>query len=180
VIVLSKVDLADAGRIRETEAWMAGINRFAQRVPVTRGEVDPALLLDTTSNPWTHAPPHEPRLTRAHQPAEHAPDIDTVALRFDDPVPHAAFDVFLDTLVRLRGADLLRVKGIVRFDDAPQALVVQGVRHVFDAPRPLPVDAAAPAGSALVVIARQLRAEHVHALWHAVSALAAGSREPGR
>jgi G3E family GTPase len=81
--------------------------------------------------------------------------------------------VFLDTLVRLRGTDLLRVKGILRFDDTPRPMVVQGVRHVFDALRPLPDGATAPAASVLVVIARQLPAEHVDTLWRAVRALAA-------
>ena len=37
---------------------------------------------------------------------------------------------FISTLVELRGADLLRVKGFVPVEDG--LVAVQGVRHVFD------------------------------------------------
>jgi G3E family GTPase len=172
VVVLSKADLANAAQLREAEAWVSGINEFARLAPAAHGDIDHALLLDAASETWAHAPAAA-RRSVAHRPGEHPRDIDTVALRFDDPVPHAAFDVFLDTLVRLRGTDLLRVKGILRFDDTARPMVVQGVRHVFDALRPLPDGATAPAASVLVVIARRLPAEHVDTLWRAVRALAA-------
>jgi G3E family GTPase len=173
VIVLSKIDLADADDVRNTEAWVSGINRLARLAPATRGEIDASILLDAPSSSWEHAPQALQSASIAHRPADHPADIETIALRFDDPVPHAAFDVFIDALVRLRGPDLLRVKGILRFDDAPQPVVVQGVRHVFDALRPLPANAAAPPGSILVLITRSLPAADVAALWRAMSALAA-------
>jgi G3E family GTPase len=175
VVVLSKVDLADAEALHATEAWVADINGFARLARSARGDVDHALLLDAAAAPWTHVPQATRGRSVMHAPGEHPRDIDTVALRFDDPVPHAAFDVFLDTLVRLRGPDLLRVKGILRFDDMPQPIVVQGVRHVFDALRPLPHPAAANAGSALVLIARRLPSEQVEALWRAVRAFTEAS-----
>lgn len=172
VVVLAKADRADADSLRAAEAWATNVNAFANYVSVAHGAIDAGLLLGDESSAWAHVPHAVRDRAALHAPADHPQDIAGFVLRFDAPVPHAAFDVFLDTLVRLRGADLLRVKGIVRFDDTPQPMLVQGVRHVFDAPRPWPATASSPAGSTLVVIARRLSADDVRALWLALCAIA--------
>ena len=64
----------------------------------------------------------------------HNSAIRSFALRFDQPVRRELLQRFLSTLVDLRGADLLRVKGFVPVEDG--LVAVQGVRHVFDRLRP--------------------------------------------
>lgn len=172
VVVLSKVDRATADALRGAEAWVMRINAFAKCVAAAHGAIDAGLLLENAPSAWMHAPRAMRGGGRQHRATDHPQDIAGFALRFDDPVPHAAFDAFLDTLVRLRGADLLRIKGIVRFDDLPQPMLVQGVRHVFDAPRPWPAATTSLPGSILVLIARRLSAEEVRALWLSLRAIA--------
>lgn len=56
----------------------------------------------------------------------------TQTLRFDKAFTWVAFSEALDLLTRLRGADLLRMKGIVNVEGAP--VVVQGVQHLIQPP----------------------------------------------
>jgi G3E family GTPase len=172
VVILSKPDRASDGALCAAEAWVGAINAFATCVRAAHGVIDAALLLGSAPSAWMRAPHAVRSAAAVHTRAEHPSDIAAIALRLDDPVPHAAFQVFLDTLVRLRGADLLRVKGILQFDDMPQPMLVQGVRHVFDVPRPWPATATSPAESTLVLIARRLSHDDVRALWLGVRAVA--------
>jgi G3E family GTPase len=73
---------------------------------------------------------------------------------------------FLAVLVDLRGADLLRVKGVLALDDG-QYVAVQGVRHVFDRLRTVP----AVEATGLVFITREVQEREVRALWEAMSEL---------
>jgi G3E family GTPase len=77
---------------------------------------------------------------------------------------------FIGTLVDLRGADLLRVKGIVPLEGEGQVMV-QGVRHVFDRLRP--VEGGEPA---LVFITNGIDQGEVEALWRALRGLQSGVR----
>ena len=70
----------------------------------------------------------------------------------------------------LRGADLLRVKGIVALDGG-EHVAVQGVRHVFDRLRPI----ANRPSTGLVFITQNMARHDVVALWQAMSSLKGSS-----
>jgi G3E family GTPase len=80
-------------------------------------------------------------------------------------VPHALLERFLGLLVELRGAGLLRVKGVVAVEDG-QRVLVQGVRHVFDRLRPVALPE-----TGLVFVADRVEKSEVQALWQAMSKL---------
>jgi G3E family GTPase len=152
VVVLSKVDrAADAAA---AEAEVRGVNPAVECIPASYGEVDARMILQAQpgTEPVFAAPP------------AHASSIRSFALKFEQPVRRALLQQFLATLVELRGADLLRVKGIVPVEDG--LVLVQGVRHVFDRFRP--VAAGAPA---LVFITNGVEKRDVEALWRALKAL---------
>jgi G3E family GTPase len=154
VVVLSKIDRA--GDTIAAEGEVQATNPAAQRLAAKYGEVDAAALLDAkpgTDHGFSAAPVH-------------GSTIRTFALRFEQPVRRELLQQFLSTLVELRGADLLRVKGIVRLTD-DQSVVVQGVRHVFDRLRP--VKQGEPA---LVFITNGVERSEVQALWDAMKGLA--------
>jgi G3E family GTPase len=98
--------------------------------------------------------------TPAHEGA-----IRSFVLRFDQPVRRALLQQFMSTLIELRGADLLRVKGFVPVESG--LVAVQGVRHVFDRLRP--VERGEPA---LVFITNGVSQGEVQALWQAMKGLA--------
>jgi G3E family GTPase len=151
VVVLSKVDrAADTSR---AEAEVRQLNAGAICIPARFGDVEPAALLSAESRPhdFSAAPSHDSAIR-------------TFALRFDQPVRRELLQQFLSTLVDLRGADLLRVKGFVPVEGG--LLAVQGVRHVFDRLRP-----AQRGEPALVFITHRVDKGEVEALWQAMQRL---------
>jgi G3E family GTPase len=152
VLVLSKTDRVAS--FSGVEEEIRSINSNARCVPARFGDVDPAIL-------------DKPGTDRVFSSvAAHASGIESFALDFSRPVSRALLERFLAVLVDLRGADLLRVKGVVALDTG-EHVAVQGVRHVFDRLRP--VSHASATG--LVFIAQNMDKREVDALWRAMSSL---------
>jgi G3E family GTPase len=152
VVVLSKVDRA--GNVSAAQSEVRALNPMAQCIPAQYGEVEAnAILQAKTGTDHVFA-----------APAKHASAIRSFALRFDRPVRRELLQQFICALVDLRGADLLRVKGVVPLESG--LVLVQGVRHVFDRFRP--VESGEPA---LVFITNAVEKGEVEALWKAMKGL---------
>jgi G3E family GTPase len=149
VIVLSKADRASDLALVTDE--VVSINPQAHRVPSRFGDVDPALLHKSrTDHVFSHT-------------AAHPAGIHSFFFRFEKAVEKELLEHFLAVLVDLRGADLLRVKGIVGVERGAH-VAVQGVRHVFDRLRPI----APAAHTGLVFIVRNIEEREIRALWRAI------------
>lgn len=152
VVVLSKVDRgADTAAVQDE---IHGINPSARCIPAAFGDVDARELLEARSG-------SDPDFSGV---AAHPSSIRSFTLRFPQAVPRALLQRFLDTLVELRGADLLRVKGVVPSDDGP--LLVQGVRHVFDRLRRIE-----RGELGLVFLTNGIERREIESLWQAMSEL---------
>ena len=152
VVVLSKVDRA---RDSSAEREVRELNPVVKCIPARFGDVDAKALLEAkTGTDHVFSPA-----------AAHSSTIRSFVLRFEQPVPRALLQHFLDTLIQLRGADLLRVKGFVPLADEPMVLV-QGVRHVFDRLRA--VERGEPG---LVFITNGVEPREVQSLWKAMKGL---------
>ena len=155
VVVLSKVDRAHG--LDGVQSEIHQLNPSVRCIPAAFGEVDPGVLLEARTEP-----------DRVFPAAVHAAGIETFVLRFERPVPRSLLERFIATLVELRGADLLRVKGMVPLEGGGLVLV-QGVRHVFDRLQPV-----ARGEPALVFITRQVGKNEIEALWRAMAGLVGG------
>ena len=80
-----------------------------------------------------------------------------------------AFEQCIEVLTALRGADLLRVKGLINVEGEP--LVVQGVQHLFHPPVTLADWPSGDRSSRLVFITRGISREVVAGLFNAVAAV---------
>ena len=152
LVVLSKVDRA--ADTSSAEAEVRELNAGVNCVRAQFGDVDPETLLQVT--------PGKREGLRSHP--VHNSAIRSFALRFEQPTRRELLQRFLSTLVELRGADLLRVKGFVPVEDG--LVAVQGVRHVFDRLR-----AVASGEPALVFITNGVEQREVEALWLAMRGL---------
>ena len=151
VLVLSKTDRASD--LSEVKAEVQAINPQASCIPASFGDVDPAILQKSgTAHVFSSV-------------ATHDPSIESFVLPFQKPVPRELLERFLTVLVDLRGADLMRVKGIVALEGG-EYVAVQGVRHVFDRLRPV-----AKSETGLVFITKGVEKREVDALWQAMSKL---------
>jgi G3E family GTPase len=172
LVVISKADRTDEKGLSEAQAWVRRINPFATCLTAVHGNVDSGLFAGNVqvAGPLPRASLEGGGHGAAH--ADHPGDIKSFAMALDSPVPRAVFDTFVEVLTRMAGENLLRVKGIVQFDDAPRPLLIQGVRHVFEAPSELPRGTSVPATSTLVFITRGVARAHIESLWSSLNAMA--------
>ena len=89
-------------------------------------------------------------------------------LVFEDPVDPALFEACLEMLMQFRGADLLRVKGLINIIGMDRPMVIHGVQHVFHPPEVLERWPTEDRRTKLVVIARDLDHEELKASFSAL------------
>ena len=182
-IFITKADLAEAAGIAALRSTLAAINPRAEVRRCAMGDIHPGELIDIglasaragegtlrfLGELASAVDDAAPAYLGARLPARHDPLVKTLSLRFDTPFNWASFSAAMEMVLTLRGADLLRVKGIVNVDGAP--VVVQGVGHVFHPPLPLDRWPSADTGSRLVFITRGIEETVIRALFDAVVAM---------
>jgi G3E family GTPase len=97
-----------------------------------------------------------------HKPADlptispHDSRINSVSITLDEPIRADLFDFWLDSLIALRGPDILRMKGIVHVEGIPHPFAFHGVQHIFNPPVSLPHLPPGDRTSRIVVIGRDI------------------------
>ncbi|HWD59520.1 MAG TPA: GTP-binding protein [Stellaceae bacterium] len=161
-IVLTKTDLANPSALLEEILALTA-------APVERavnGAIDAAYLLDERLDLAARpVPAHD------HEHA-HSHGIESFAVLFDQPLAWPAFEQTMAVLTALRGADLLRVKGIVAVKGAKGPVVVHAVQHTAHRPVELQAWPDDDRRSRLVFITRGIGKAEVEALFTAVAGIA--------
>jgi len=160
-IVLTKSDLVDPADLLAQLAELTA-------APVERavnGAIDPAYLLDERLDLPVRIPEHD----HAHA---HSHGIDSFAITFDKPLAWPAFEQAMAVLTALRGADLLRVKGIVAVEGINGPVVVHAVQHTSHRPIELQEWPDGDRISRLVFITRGIGREEIENLLAAIAAVA--------
>ncbi len=150
-LVVTKTDVAERGAVERLEERLRGLNPAAELLEASFGDVDPALLLAPGSL--------DPRELRLPDTAGHA-DVHPFVLFLERPVDWTAFGIWLTMLLASRGADVLRVKGLLDVG-APGPVVLNGVQHVVHPPEHLDAWPDEDRRSRLVFIARGIGREEV-------------------
>ena len=161
-LVLAKTDLADAASVECLLRRLPALNPRAEIVAARNGVLDPR------------------HLTESGQAADrqflaevaHSEGIASFVLNEDRPLAWDTFSRFMETLIALRGADLLRVKGLLNIEGCGGPIVVQFVQHLAHPPTELVAWPDEDRRSRVVFIARSLNEKAVRNLFDAVRALA--------
>lgn len=172
-IVLTKTDLVETPAQQATLADLkARLKRLAPAAPVldaAKGEATPEALLQAgLYDPDRKIPDvsrwlADERIAAAqeeaggHDPNRHDDRIRAFTLATDAAISASTLDMFLELLRATYGANLLRMKGIVRLADDPSApVVLHGVQHVMHPPTRLPAWPDDDHRTRLVMIVRDL------------------------
>ena len=161
-IVLSKTDIADPVVVEQLSSRLRELNPHAETTTAVNGEIDPGVLTDAGSYRERSAFIAE---------AEHSDGITSFVLAEPGPLQWDPFARAMETLIALRGPDLLRVKGFLDVEGCRGPVLVQFVQHLAHPPVEL---AAWPQGSRdsrLVFITRNIPEAQVRMLLSAVRAL---------
>ncbi len=81
-----------------------------------------------------HDDHHHHHHDHEHDVNRHDDRISAVSYTVDEPIDADVFDKWLETLMLLRGPNILRMKGIVNVEGAPAPFVLHGVQHIFHPP----------------------------------------------
>lgn len=101
-----------------------------------------------------------------HDPNRHGDDIEAHCIVFDRPLQARGFWFALDMLQAYHGERMLRLKGLVALDDAPeQPVLLHGVQHVLSPPTRLEAWPSSDHRSRLVVIAKGAPAEDLRGVF---------------
>jgi G3E family GTPase len=171
-IVLTKTDLADStAAVALTERL--GMLSAAPVATAVNGAIDPAFLLEEILDLAARVTAHQHDHAHAHSHG-----IDSFALFFERPLPWPVFEQAMAVLTGLRGADLLRVKGLVAVEGCRGPVVVHAVQHVAHRPIELESWPDDDRRSRLVFITRNLAKPQVEQLFAAVTGVARASDAP--
>jgi G3E family GTPase len=163
LMVITKADLPQA-RVDAVIAAARGLNPEAPVIEAAEGRVDAEILLGASQ-----AMPFADRVSAAdtydhhthdhghgHDHAGHEWNISSASIVLDTPLPWDVFAAWLDWLTAMRGADVLRIKGILAVEGMDGPVLVQGVQHVFSPSRVLPDWPDDDRRSRIVLIARDI------------------------
>ena len=177
LIILSKTDIASPEQIQNLKNQLERINPTSKIICSINGlglkdEIWGINALRDQSNynevlSWTTG--LEPKVTELKNlsglaPAKsiskpafnHDSKIESCSIILDTPISNTTFDNWLDTLIGVKGSDILRIKGIVFLENIEAPFVFHGVQHVFDPPVQLKNWPKKDRQSRIVVIARNL------------------------
>src|SRR5262249_48317318 len=129
-LVLSKTDLVDGTAIERLTARLRPLNPRAEILTADCGAIDPAVFVAPARR--TRSPP-----SGFAADAVHSDGIRSFVWVHDQPLAWEAFARAIETLIALRGADLLRVKGLLNVRGSRGPVVVQVVGHLAHPPAEL-------------------------------------------
>ncbi len=185
-LFITKTDLVDEATLSALQDELRALNPQADQYRLVQGDLDPALLtglglhsakvsehtlsfLGESLQPSGEVEAGEGGKYLGARASNHDPAIRTLSLRFQHPFKWTGFSSALELLTTLRGADMLRVKGIVNVEGHP--VVVQGVQHIFSPPVELDRWPSQDRDTRLVFITRNIAPETIRNLLSAVTSL---------
>jgi G3E family GTPase len=185
-LLLTKCDIATPEGIGSLKGRLKALNPGAPFYEVSHGDVAPAKLfgaglydpatksvdvqnwlraeaVEAHEHDHHHHHDHD-HAGHDHHDHDHAKQdvnrhddrISATCLTFDAPIDWEAFSLWMGSLARYRGEDLLRVKGILNVAGEERPVAVHGVQHVFHPPARLPAWPTDDRRSRLVLITRDM------------------------
>jgi G3E family GTPase len=134
VIILNKVDLLSSETLGGIEAEIRLLNSRSLILRATRCDVPIASLLDQRAFSLDSVLEREPDFLELHgsHHQEHHHGLRSVSLESNRPLDPDEFLAWMQSLVRVKGKDLLRSKGLVAFINEPRRFVFHGVQSILD------------------------------------------------
>jgi G3E family GTPase len=127
-LVITKIDLADNRTRQRLAARLKQLNPHAEIDFVLDGDIDPRHVIDSGQD----AP------ARRHAgfvaEASHSDGIASFVIRDKKPIEWPVLQRAMETLIALRGPDLLRVKGLLNLAGCKGPVVFQAVQHLIHPP----------------------------------------------
>ena len=157
IVLLNKIDLVPAEEAARVEARIRAINPMARLHRTDHCALPVAELLDRGAFNLNRILEIEPGFL-GEDDHEHDEAITSVSLRASRPLDPDRFTTWISELLRVRGVDILRCKGILDLKGSSKRCVFQGVHMLMDATIGRPWKDQETRDSRFVLIGRNLDA----------------------
>jgi G3E family GTPase len=161
-LVVTKTDIAGEGDADALAAQLRKLNPGAEILQAVNGVLDPTRLTEPASD----------QRNAFVAEAAHSDGIVSFVLADSKPTPWPVFARAMETLMAMRGPDLLRVKGFLNVAGCAGPVVVQFVQHLAHPPVELAGWPDDNRESRVVFITRNISERQVRGLFAAVGTLA--------
>jgi G3E family GTPase len=161
-LVIAKTDLATPAAVARLTERLQHLNPRAAIDIAVAGALDPNRIIEPSTG----------ERSGFLAEAEHGDGVLSFVIAQEPPLEWPAFSRAMETLLALRGADLLRVKGLLNVAGCRGPVVVQYVQHLAHPPVELQTWPDADRTSRVVFITRNIAERDVRNLFAAVQALA--------
>jgi G3E family GTPase len=191
-IVMTKTDMSAESETELLTRRLRKINPASPIFKVVMGKIHPDKLFDTgiydpttkigdvtkwlmeSSYEKDHSHSDDDRHADDHNHVDlsrHNSEIRAFCLVYKKPIHWDAFKTWIDSIISLRGNDLLRIKGIVNVHGSDVPIVVHGVQHIFHPPAKLNDWPDSDHTSRIVFITRNLELNDLEAALDAVNSI---------
>jgi G3E family GTPase len=160
-LVITKTDIAGENAQAALAAQLRVLNPGAEILEAVNGDIDPNRLIESAA---------DQRNAFVAETA-HSDGIGSFVLTDNQQIPWAVFARTMDTLMQLRGPDLLRVKGFLDVEGCKGPVVVQFVQHLAHPPIELERWPDGDRRTRVVFITRNISEQQVRGLLAAIKAI---------
>ncbi len=158
VLLLNKVDLVSPEELAVVEDRVRKINSFAPLYHTQNSEIDLKQILNRGAFDLNRILEQEPHFLDHHH-HHHEEDVASVGITTDKPIDPDKFEAWIGTLLRLKGQDIFRSKGILNVSGSNRRFVFQGVHMQMNHSWGNPWRGRDTRDSRIVFIGRDLDAE---------------------
>ena len=133
IILLNKVDLVpEETELKKIEGRIREFNPNASIIRSTQSKVDWHKLLGVGAFDVSRVLDFEPDfLTNLDEEHQHDTSVTSCSVKFEGELLHRALNRWIGTLLREKGADLFRYKGVMACKGMDQKFIFQGVGMLF-------------------------------------------------
>ena len=158
VILLNKCDLASPDALDALEKRLRAVNAMARIHRTTNAQIEIGKVLDVGGFDLDHAMEVDPHFLEEedeHHHHHHDDEIASVGMERDGHCNGPKLKKWLSELLRTKGQDIFRMKGVFAVEGNPQRVIFQGVHMILNAAAGGPWNGRPPRSS-LVFIGRNL------------------------
>eukprot|EP01114_Cavostelium_apophysatum_P022953 TRINITY_DN8486_c0_g1_i1.p1 TRINITY_DN8486_c0_g1~~TRINITY_DN8486_c0_g1_i1.p1 ORF type:complete len:411 (+),score=110.11 TRINITY_DN8486_c0_g1_i1:37-1269(+) len=139
-IVINKTDLVDSETLNRLESQIREINSFAEIIKTEYSKVDVDAVLDIKSFDIERILKRDPGFLEFRPYRQHDDSVTGLSLTGEGEIDLNAFKSWLEDLLKKRGNELYRCKGVLNIKGKPNRFVLQGVHSNYNLQEHLPWD----------------------------------------
>jgi len=162
-LLLNKTDLVTEDDLKRVEARLKKINAFAPIKRCCNSKVDVGNVLDIKGFDLKRTLEMDPEFLDTDAEHEHDDSVTSMSIRLEGGLDLNSMEAWMGNLLRTKGADIFRMKGVLSIHNCPLKFVYQGVHMIFSGGFDEPWAEDEKRESKLVFIGKNLEKDEIEA-----------------